>query len=130
MSDSTGLVVISFLGVVGYYVFFYVSKIANDTGDQIALGYLEGRPIPTQQRWLMLYNTWTSYAVGAAVLGVFLGLAQLRLADYVADAQVKGLAYLAAAIAAFGTFMWFLQGVAMFFNYRSVLKQAELQIER
>lgn len=123
MSDFTALIVVSFLGVLGFLVVFYTSKMTNDVGDQIVLGFIGDRPIPIQQRWLMLYNTWVSYAIGGVMLGVFLALAQLQIASHVEDAGVKGLAYLASFLAGFAAIMWLFQGFSTFFNYRSVLRQ-------
>ena len=125
MSDSTGLIVASFLGVMGVFVVFYLSKLINDLGDQIALGFIGDRPVPTKQRWLMLYNTWVSYALGRVALTVFIALAMVQIADYVDDAGAKGLAYLGALIAGVGAVASLVQGLTTFFNYRSILRQAE-----
>jgi hypothetical protein len=75
MSDSTGLIVISFLGVAG--------------------------------------------------TGVFLAGAQARIADSVGDEAVRLLGHFAAALAALGALNWLLNGTAAFFNYRSILREAE-----
>lgn len=126
MSDFTALFLTSFLGVLGFLVVFYTSKVTNDLGDQIVLGFIGDRPVPIQQRWLMLYNTWVSYAVSDVVLPAFLGLAFLQIAGEVNDTGIKTLAYFAAAIAGFGALMWLLQGLSTFFNYRSILREAEV----
>jgi hypothetical protein len=125
MSDLAALFLTSFLGVLAFLVVFYASKLANDLGDQIVLGFIGGRPVPIQQRWLMLYNSWVSFAVANVVFPTFIALACLQIADNVNDTGVKNFAYLAAAMAGFGTLMWLLQGVSTFANYRSVLRQAQ-----
>jgi hypothetical protein len=126
MSDLAGLTVISFLGAIAFFLFYYTSKISNDMGDQIVTGFIGNNPISMKQRWLMLYSTWVSYVIGEVAMGVFLAVASLRIADHVADPGVRDLAYLGAMLAGAGAIMWLLQGVLTFVNYRSVLRQAEL----
>ena len=125
MSDCAALILTSFLGVLGFFVVFYTSKVTNDLGDQIALGFIGDRPVALQQRWLMLYNTWVSYAVSNVALPTFLCLAFLQIAGNAGDTGVKSLAYLAAVLAGLGAVMWLLQGLPTFFNCRSVLRQPE-----
>lgn len=124
MSDSTGLIVISFLGALGFYMNYYAAKMTNDVGAQICTGFVDGAPVPTTQRWLMLYNQWVSYALGGFILTIFFAAAQLLLASYVSDDKVKLLAYLAAIMVSVGSLMWLLQGGVGFFSYRSLLRQA------
>jgi hypothetical protein len=125
MSDSTGLVVISFLGVMGYFLFYYVTRVTNDLGAEILTGVIRGNSISTKQRWFMLYNTWVSYVTGAVSMGIFLAIAQVLIGSSVGDENIRLLAYLAALVAAVGSLMWLSQGALGFLNYRSVLRQAE-----
>lgn len=125
MSDSTGLIAIVFLGVTGSFLFYYIGKLANTLGNQIETGIVDGTPVSTRQRWLMLYNMWVSYEIGGAGIGGWLALAQATLAAKVADPDIKLLAYLSAVFAGVGSLMFLVQGGSMLFNYRSVLRQAE-----
>ena len=125
MSDSTGLVVISFLGVMGYFLFYYVSRVTNDLGAEILTGVTRGNSISTKQRWFLLYNAWVSYVTGAVSMGIFLAIAQVLIGSSVGDENIRLLAYLAALVAAVGSIMWLSQGALAFLNYRSVLRQAE-----
>lgn len=125
MSDSTGLIVISFLGALGFYMNYYAAKLTNDLGAQICTGLINGAPVPITQRWLMLYNQYTPYAVGGFTLTVWFGVAQLLLASYVSDENVKALGYLAAIMVFVGSLMWLAHTSVTFFSYRSLLRQAE-----
>jgi hypothetical protein len=60
MTDSTGVIVISFLAAAGIICFFYVTKMANDLAAQIMTGTIDGQPISLSYRWLLLYQTWAS----------------------------------------------------------------------
>ncbi len=73
----------------------------------------------------MLYNMWVPYEIGGASIGGWLAMAQATIASKVGDEDVKLLAYLAAAFAGVGSLMFLVQGASMFFNYRSVLREAE-----
>jgi len=125
MPDSTGLIAIVFLGVTGSFLFYYIGKLANALGAQIVTGIVDGSPVSTRQRWLMLYNMWVSYEIGGASIGGWLAMAQATIASKVGDEDVKLLAYLSAAFAGVGSLMFLVQGGSMFFNYRSVLREAE-----
>ena len=125
MTDSTGVIVISFLGAVGIICFFYITKMANDLAAQIMTGMINGHPISTDYRWLLLYQTWASYAVGVVGWGIFLAVAEAQVAALVSNEGIKTLGYLAAVIAGVGALNWLVNGAAAFVSYRRVLRQAE-----
>jgi len=125
MSDFTGLIAISFLGVVGFFLNVHIAKTGNDLGTQIGTGRAGGHLIPTRHRWFMLYNMWVGYAVGGVASGVFLAFAVVQMAAHVANPNVKLLAYMAAFLAALGSVMWLLQGFSSFLHYRSLVREAE-----
>jgi hypothetical protein len=58
VSDLTGLMAISFFGLGGMYIFFYISRIATDAAAQIVTGTIDGTPIPVPLRRLMLYQQY------------------------------------------------------------------------
>jgi hypothetical protein len=125
MSNSTGLLAILSLAVMGTFLTFYMVRIATDMGGQICTGAIAGIPVPIEQRWYMLHNTWLSYQIGGWAMSIFLAFGQLLLANSVGDEHVKMLGYMAAFIVAVASMMWLLQGGFIYFNYRSLLRQAE-----
>jgi hypothetical protein len=125
MSDSTGLIVISFLAVsVSSYV-LYSGRIANEYGLKICTGVVDGTTVPTVQRWHMVYNMWVPYQSGAFMGTMFVGVAELVTASLVGNENVKFLAYLVLIMAFVGSLFSALTGIVIFMNYRSVLRQAE-----
>jgi hypothetical protein len=125
MTDSTGVIAISFLAAMGIICFFYITKMANDLAAQIMTGMINGTPISTSYRWLLLYQTWLSYAVCLVGWGIFLAAAEAQIAQLVSDERVKMLGYLAAVFAGVGALNWLVNGAAAFVSYRTVLRQAE-----
>ena len=125
MSDSTGLIVIPFLGLMSAFCIFYLSTIVNAAGDQVATGFVGDHRIPTRQRWLMLYSRWVSYLLGAVTVPLFLAIAAVVIASHVGDANVKLLAYLLAFFMVVSSLLWLAQGGVQFLAYRTVLREDE-----
>jgi hypothetical protein len=125
MSDSTGLIAISFLGVMGGWFVLYAGRQANEMGLQIYTGVVDGTRVPTAQRWQMLYTMWVPYQAGGFGATSFLLVAMLLMASEISNENVKLLAYVAAIIAVAGCVSWSLTGMVIFNNYRTVLRQAE-----
>ena len=125
MSDSTGLIAISFLGVAGIWLNLHIGRQANEMGLQIYTGVAGGVRVPPMQRWQMLYTMWVPYQAGGFGAASFLLVAQLLMASLVGNENVKILAYLAVIFAVAGCLSWSLTGIVIFNNYRSVLRQAE-----
>jgi len=125
MSDVTGVIVVSFLGVLGSAVFFYTSKIANDAGVQVLTGLVDGKLISTEQRRHILYDIHVPYGAGAMALGVFLAASQLSIAAKIDDVDIKRLAYLAAFLSGWGALSWLVQGTQFVLRLRSEVRQAE-----
>jgi hypothetical protein len=125
MSDSTGLIAISFLGVVGIWLNLHIGRQANEMGLQIYTGVVDGTTVPTVQRWQMLYTMWVPYQTFGFGAAGFILVANLLMASLVGNEDVKLLAYLAVGFAVAGCISWSLTGVVIFSNYRSVLRQAE-----
>jgi uncharacterized metal-binding protein len=125
MTDSTGLIAISFLGVVGIWLNLRLGRQANEMGLQIYTGVVDGTSVSTVQRWQMLYTMWVPYQAGGFGMASFLLLANLLMASLVGNENIKLLAYLAVIFAVAGCISWSLTGIVIFNNYRSVLRQAE-----
>jgi hypothetical protein len=125
MSDFAVLSVISLVGLIGFFLNFYIARLGNEVGDRIAIGIADGNPIPIQHRWIMLYNQWTGYAVGAVAMGAFLAFALGQMAAHVDSGAVKMLAYLGAFLSGVAALSWLLQGFSSFLHYRSLMREAE-----
>jgi hypothetical protein len=125
MSDLVGVSLIFFLGVMGFFCFFYISNATNEVGLQIVTGVTNGEPMPMSVRKQWLYTNYVPYAAGAVSVGVFLALAQMQMAAHVNDPDTKLLAYLAALVAATGAVSWLVDGISSTLHYRSLLRQAE-----
>jgi hypothetical protein len=125
MSDSTGLIAISFFGILGGWFILWAGRQANEMGLQICTGVVDGTTVPTAQRWLMLYNIWVPYQSGGFMATIFAGVSQLLMASLVDNENVKLLGYLAAVMASVACLFWVLTGIVIFINFRSVLREAE-----
>ena len=125
MSDLSGLLAITALGLSGGFFVFYFSRMTNELADQIVTGFIGDHPIPAKQRWIMLYSRWVSYVTGGVVVVSSVALALLIIADHVVHADSKLLAYLFAFFLSIGAVMWLVQGTVQFISYRSLLRQAE-----
>jgi len=127
MSDSTGLIAISFLGVMALWLGLYAGRQANEMGLRICTGVVDGTTVPTAVRLHMLYNMWVPYQSLGLVSTIFPGVAFLLMASLVGNENVKLLGYLAAFIAFTGSLFWVLTGIVIFTNMRSILRQAEAE---
>ena len=125
MSDFNGLVAICFFGLGGFLVFFYVLKVVNEFYFKMITGVIDGNPISSGSRLMLLHQLWLT-SVGAVVfLGGFCALGQLELAAAVENSGVKLVAYAGAFIAAVGGVGWLVTGLNAFFYGCSLVRQAE-----
>jgi len=125
MSDLAGLVAISFLGAIGFFLSLYIAGKANRTGTQIVIGAVDGSPISTGVRTAMLFQMWLPYEMAGAASSIFLTIAQLEMANHVSAPGVKLLAYVAAFIAGIGSLFYLALGPAGFFQYRALIRRAK-----
>jgi hypothetical protein len=58
MSDLVGLVAISLLQLVAFFLVAYLGRLANDLSTQIATGVARGTAISPALREGILFNTW------------------------------------------------------------------------
>ena len=126
-NDLTALIAITFLGFMGCFCIFFVSKLTNDLGAHIVTGRIGGNPISTKTRSVMLYQSWAPYGTGAVAAGVLLAVAELRMADHVGDANIKLVAHLIAFIGTVAAVMWLVGGAVALLHYRSVLREGEAE---
>jgi len=125
MSDSTGLIVISFLGVLGFFLTLRIGKMANDVGAQIVTGVVDGTSVSSGVRQGMLFQIWLPYEVTGVASHVFLAAAELELATQVSAPSIKLIAHFAAFLAGVGALMFLLVGVAGLFQYRALIRKAK-----
>jgi len=125
MSSSTaiGLIIANFLP--GIFVYFYITKLANDSGAMIVTGVVDGTPVSMKYRWVMLHQTYSGYVLGAVAGGFMAALVNLRIADHVIDVDIKRLAYVAVVMTGTASFAWVVYGISEFILFRSVLREAE-----
>jgi len=125
MSTSTAIALIIANFLPGIFVYFYISKLANDSGAMIVTGVVDGAPVSMKYRWVMLHQTYSGYVLGAVAGGFMLALVNLRIADNVVDIDIKRLAYVAAVITGTAALAWVAYGISEFILFRSVLREAE-----
>jgi len=124
MSDSTGLIAISFLAVFGFFLNMRILKMINDMGAQIVTGIVGGTSVSPGVRQGMLFQMWLPYELMGVSSSVFIALAQLELAASVSSGGTQMLAYLAAFIAGVGALAYSVTGASGLFQYRALIKRA------
>ena len=125
MSESVGLFAIIFVGLIGFPIFFYVSKTGNDVGVQVLTGIVDGCRVSVQERRYILWDVYLGYVGSAATFGFFLALSLVLLAELVDGAGIKLLAYWTAFMAGVAGFGWATLGTTAILHYRSLLREAE-----
>ena len=125
MSDSTGLIVISFFTLSGFFLVMYIGGKANDLGAEIATGVVRGTPVSPPVRDGMLFQMWLPYEVTAFALMVFVAFAELEMAEQVSAPGVKLLAHFAAFIAGLGSLIVLLVGPFALLQYRRAIRRAK-----
>jgi len=126
MSDSTAIALITANFVPIVFVYYYLTKRADDLAAGIVTGVVRGVRVPTQYRTILLYHSWVGLAMGAmscALLGVLLNVV---IARAVTEGDVRTLAYVTAWIDVCGVGGWAFDAIFELRYYRSVLlRQAE-----
>jgi hypothetical protein len=92
MTDSTGLIVISFFALSGFFLVVYTGGKANDLGAEIVTGVVRGTPVSSAVREGMLFQMWLPYEATAFALMIFVAVAELEMAEQVNAPGVKLLA--------------------------------------
>ncbi|MDB4278316.1 hypothetical protein N9917_01800 [Deltaproteobacteria bacterium] len=125
MSDSVAFALIVGTFIFGTFLSFYLSRVADEKGNDIASGVSHGAFLPMRHRWVVLYTDFVTWALGSVTVSVFVVLASLLIARNVAGADPKLLAYLAAFLHACSILTWATMGPLHVIHYRSILRQAE-----
>jgi hypothetical protein len=125
MSVSTGIALIIGDILVICFLYFYLSVHANKYGNQILTGVVEGIPVSTDYRWIILYWHWFGFAFGA-VSCAFLGvIVNLTIARHAPHQDVETVAYAVAFLSGMACIGWLSSIFVEFVHYRSVIKQGE-----
>jgi hypothetical protein len=125
MSNPTAIALITANFMPLFFIYHYITKLANDLGAEIETGAVKGIPISANYRRIMLYQIWVGYGLAAFVCGIFAAILNIRIAAKVDDVDIKTLAYVAAVIGGVGAFAWVANGVLALIHYRSTIRQAE-----
>jgi hypothetical protein len=120
-----GLLAIVFVGLMGFTIFFHISKIGNDVGVQVLTGIVDGCRVSVEERRHILWDVYLGYVGSATTFGFFLALSMVLLADLVDGAGIKLLAYWTAFMASVAGLGWGTLGTAAVFHYRRLLRDAE-----
>jgi len=124
MSDSTGLIVISFFTMSSAFIAMYMGGKANDLSTQIATGVVRGTPVSPGVREGMLFQQWIPYVVTTAAILVFAAFAELEMAEQVSAPNVKLLAQFAAFVAGGTALINLLVAPIVLFQYRAAIRRA------
>ena len=127
MSDSTGLIVISFFALGGFFLSMYIAGRANELGADIVAGVVRGTPVSPGVREAMLFQMWLPYEVTGFALLVFSVAVQLEIADQVSGPGVRFLAHFAAFIAGVGSLIFLLVGPIALLEYRALIRRAKAE---
>jgi len=98
VSTAIALIIASFFPAL--FCFLYAAKMTGDIFDETVTGVVAGNPMPMKFRQIRFYTLSMTYALSATVCEIGTALLNLRIAQQVADADVKALAHVFMAIAA------------------------------
>ena len=130
MSDSTGLIVVSFFALSGFFLAIYTAGKANDLGAEIVTGVVRGKPVSPGVREGMLFQMWLPYELTAFAVMAFVALAELEMAEQVSAPGVKLLAHLVAFMAGVGSLLVLFVGPIALLQYRARIRRDRMRHDR
>ena len=125
MSALTFLVAECFLLIAATLTCVFIGKIAADKSLEIITGVVKGVPVSPRTREGMLWNMWLPLHSFNIALPVFVILAQLQMASYVTEADLKLVAYFLAFIAAMAVATTLVPLPAALFAHRRKVRRDE-----
>jgi hypothetical protein len=125
MSDSTGLIAISFLGIASFFLVLRIYELANQLAAQMVAGTAGDSPMPMWFRTRMLFQMWLPHQAVAFAVEAILVVVFLEAADLVSNEGVKFVAYLFAFICIVGSVMALMTMTLGLFEYRNRLLRTE-----
>lgn len=129
MSTTTAIALITANFIPGMFMYFHLSKRADDVGAMVTTGVVDGTPVPLKYRWVILNQSYSGYVFGAVACAIFLVLTNLRIAAEVSNADTARLAYVAAVVGGTGAVAWLAYFFTEYTLYRSFLRDAEATAE-
>ena len=68
MSDPIAFPLLAAVFIFGSFLSYYMSSMAHEKSDKIAIGVKDGVPIPLSYRWVLLYMMFIPWGVSAAAV--------------------------------------------------------------
>ena len=125
MSNLNAIGLILAILIATFLVTMYATRCAHLRSDGVSTGVGGGVAISAKARLMVLFQEWMPMAVGIAVFDLIVALGLIQIAENLADADIKALAWLSAVLAGFGCAGWLVQGSLYFTSWLSILRQAE-----
>jgi hypothetical protein len=125
MSTSTALIVVPATAISSTFLFMYITQAANIWYTKLAIGVIDGVPITTKFRRLLLTQIWVAYVGGAVATGVMLSFINIQFARHIDDSGVKTVCYAIAVVGGYLSVDWVVKGAIWWFHARDVLREAE-----
>lgn len=125
MSDSTAIALIIVTYFLGFVSFFSLARAADAVALKVATGVVEGVPISTRQRRLLLHQSYVNYALMAVASAVFYVVVVFEIARHVTTPSVRALAYLGGFMGIIGAVGGALSFAIELVEYRSLLREGE-----
>jgi hypothetical protein len=125
MSALNFLVAESFLLIVATLASVFIGKLAWDKSLEISTGVVQGVPVSPRVREGMLWNIWLPLHGFNIALPALLAFAQLQMASYAPDANLKTVAYLIAFIAVIGVATTLIPLPTVLFAHRAKVRRAK-----
>jgi hypothetical protein len=122
MSNLNAIGLILATLIAGSFFLIYASNTINKRADMIVVGVVEGVPVSTKHRYLMLYHVYLSQVGGVIAISIVIAVGCLRIADSVTNSDVTMLAYLVAGLGAFAAVNWLFLGTSYFIHCAQVLR--------
>ena len=125
MSNINAIGLILATLVAGVLATVYATTCTQLRSDGISTGVVRGVAISNKARLMILFQEYVPMAFGIAAFDVILALGFVQIAGNVVDPQVKTLAWLSAALSAFGCAGWLIQGGLYVTNWFSILRERQ-----
>lgn len=103
---------------------FFLAR-GYERSDKIVTGVVNGVALPLKHRWLILVHDYLGLLSGGVFMLGVLAVGFFNAGAAASDHNVRGLAYLCAAMAGFGAVFHIILGASWIVHFVSVLRQAE-----
>jgi hypothetical protein len=121
--NAIGLILVTL--IAGSFFLTYASNTINKRADMIIVGVVEGVPVSTKHRYLMLYHIYLSQLGGVIAVSIVIAVGCLQIADSVTNSDVTMLAYLVAGLGAFAAVYGLVLGTSYFIYCLQLLRETK-----